>query len=82
VALDQLASEGLIRETVIAAQQLLTRMLVMLRLVAPGKVKLTPETSQLVAEACGAVSWDALLAEHDAARQSIFDLWASIKREA
>jgi glutamate-ammonia-ligase adenylyltransferase len=82
VALDQLASEGLVGKTVIGAQQLLTRMLVMLRLVAPGKVKLTSETSQLVAQACGVASWEALLAEHEAARQSIFDLWNSIKQEA
>ena len=45
-------------------------MLVMMRLVAPGDVKPTADTWQLVAEACGAASWDELLAEHDAARQS------------
>ena len=37
------------------------------------------ETWQLVAEACGASNWDELLAEHDAARQSIAALWTSIK---
>jgi [glutamine synthetase] adenylyltransferase / [glutamine synthetase]-adenylyl-L-tyrosine phosphorylase len=57
-------------------------MLVMMRLVAPGEIKPTPETWQLVAEACGAASWDALLAEHDAARQSIAALWNSIKQRA
>jgi glutamate-ammonia-ligase adenylyltransferase len=57
-------------------------MLVMMRLVAPGDVKPTRETWQLVAEACGAVSWDELLAEHHAARQRIDTLWDSIKREA
>jgi glutamate-ammonia-ligase adenylyltransferase len=54
-------------------------MLVMMRLVAPSDVKPTPETWQLVAESCGAASWDELLAEHDAARQSIAELWTSIK---
>jgi glutamate-ammonia-ligase adenylyltransferase len=82
VALDQLADEGLIEKTVISAQQLLTRMLVMMRLVAPGEAKPTAETCQLVAEACGGASWDALLAEHDAARQKIFELWMSIKQGA
>jgi [glutamine synthetase] adenylyltransferase / [glutamine synthetase]-adenylyl-L-tyrosine phosphorylase len=53
-----------------------------LRLVAPGDMKPTPDTWQLVAEACGAASWDALLAEHDAARQRIRDLWDSIRKEA
>jgi glutamate-ammonia-ligase adenylyltransferase len=64
------------------AQKLLTRMLVMMRLVAPGDVKPTAETWQLVAEACGAASRDELLAEHDAARQSISELWNRIKDEA
>ena len=57
-------------------------MLVMMRLVAPGNLKPTAETCQLVAEACGVANWDALLAEHDAARQSISDLWNSIRKEA
>jgi glutamate-ammonia-ligase adenylyltransferase len=55
-------------------------MLVMMRLVAPGDVKPTADTWQLVAEVCGAASWDELLAEHDAARQSIAALWDSIKQ--
>jgi glutamate-ammonia-ligase adenylyltransferase len=79
-ALEQLACEGLVSENVLSAQKLLTRMLVMLRLVAPGDVKPTGETWQLVALACGAASWDELLAEHDAARQSIAALWNSIKQ--
>ena len=52
----------------------------MMRLVAPGDVKPTADTWQLVAEACGAASWDELLAEHDAARQSVSELWDRIKR--
>jgi glutamate-ammonia-ligase adenylyltransferase len=80
VALEQLAADGLIGENVLYAQKLLTRMLVMLRLVAPGEVKPTGETWQLVAEACGAESWDALLAQHDATRQSIAALWNGIKQ--
>jgi glutamate-ammonia-ligase adenylyltransferase len=80
VALDQLVNEDLIDKTVIDGQQLLTRMLVMMRLVAPGNMKPTTETCQLVAEACGASGWDELLAEHDAARQSIDALWTSIKQ--
>ena len=82
IALDQLASERLIPAKVIEAQKLLTRMLVMMRLAAPGDVKPTAETWQLVAEACGASTRDELLAEHDAARQSIRKLWDKIKRGA
>jgi glutamate-ammonia-ligase adenylyltransferase len=81
VAVEQLVEASLISANVIEAQKLLTRMLVMMRLVAPGDVKPTAETWQLVAEACGAASWDSLLAEHDAARQCIAELWASIKSE-
>jgi [glutamine synthetase] adenylyltransferase / [glutamine synthetase]-adenylyl-L-tyrosine phosphorylase len=81
-ALEALHAETLVKANVVGALKLLSRMLVMMRLVAPGTVKPAPETWQLVAEACGAASWDALLAEHDAARQSIAELWDSIRREA
>ena len=79
-ALEQLAADDLALENVIGAQKLLTRMLVMLRLVAPGDVKPTGETWQLVAESCGAANWDELLAQHDAARQCVAALWNSIKQ--
>ena len=82
VALQHLCDESLLDEKVIRAQKLLTRMLVMMRLGAPADVKPTAETWQLVAEACGAANWDELLAEHDAARQSISELWNSIRQEA
>ncbi len=82
VALEELAAESLVPANIVEALKLLSRMLVMMRLVAPGDVKPTAETWQLVAEACGAVTWDELLAEHDAARQSIAALWNSIKQEA
>ena len=82
VALEQLAAESLVPANIVDALKLLSRMLVMMRLVAPGDVKPTAETWHLVAEACGAASWEELLAEHDAARQSIRDLWDRIKQEA
>jgi glutamate-ammonia-ligase adenylyltransferase len=81
-ALEELQAESLVQANVVDALKLLSRMLVMMRLVAPGSVKPAPETWQLVAEACGAASWDALLAEHHAARQRIAELWDSIRREA
>jgi glutamate-ammonia-ligase adenylyltransferase len=80
-ALEELRADDLVSTNVAEAQKLLTRMLVMMRLVAPGDVKPTAETWQLVAEACGTGSWDALLAEHDAARQSVTRLWDGIKQE-
>jgi glutamate-ammonia-ligase adenylyltransferase len=82
IALEQLAAESLIEANIVDALKLLSRILVMMRLVAPGDVKPTAETWHLVALACGAASWDELLAEHDAARQRIAALWDSIRREA
>jgi glutamate-ammonia-ligase adenylyltransferase len=79
VALEALAAESLVGTNVVGALKLLSRMLVMMRLVAPADVKPTAETWQLVAGACGAASWDELLAEHDLARQSIAELWNGIK---
>ena len=78
-AVDALADASLVEANVVEALRLLSRMLVMMRLVAPGDVKPTPDTWQLVAEACGAATWDELLAEHDAARQRIAELWTGIK---
>lgn len=80
-ALEELRAESLVPANIVDALKLLSRMLVMMRLVAPGSVKPAQETWQLVAETCGAASWDELLAEHDAARQSIAELWDSIRRE-
>ena len=81
-ALEELAAESLVEANIVDALKLLSRMLVMMRLVAPGEVKPTADTWHLVAEACGAGSWDELLAEHDAARQSIAALWNCIKQGA
>ena len=81
VALEQLEADSLVEANIVDALKLLSRMLVMMRLVAPGDVKPTPETWQLVAEACGAASWDELLAEHDAARQRIASLWNRIRQQ-
>ena len=82
VAVDALQADSLVKANIVDALKLLSRMLVMMRLVAPGAIKPAPATWELVAEACGAASWDALLAEHAAARQSIAALWDSIRREA
>ena len=78
-AIAELHADGLVDSKVVIGQKLLTRMLVMMRLVAPADVKPNAETWQLVAEACGASSWDELLAEHDSARHSVSELWNRIK---
>jgi glutamate-ammonia-ligase adenylyltransferase len=82
VALEALAAESLVSANIVDALKLLSRMLVMMRLVAPGNVQPTSETWELVALACGAANWKELLVEHDAARQSIAALWNRIKQGA
>ena len=80
-AVQQLADAGLIDTNIVEQQRLLTRMLVMMRLAAPEGNEPIPETWELVAAACGAPDAKHLLAQHDAARQSIATLWQSIKGE-
>ena len=80
IALEELAAESLVEANIVDALKLLSRILVMMRLVAPGDIKPTPESWQLVAQACGAASWDELLAEHEAARQRIAALWNRIRQ--
>ena len=82
VALEALAARNLVNANILEAQRLLTRMLVMMRLAAPGEVKPTAETWQLVAQACGAANWDELLAQHDVARQNIAELWKDAREGA
>ncbi len=79
VALAALAAESLVPPGIVDDLKLLSRMLVMMRLVAPGEVKPTPDTWQLVSEACGAKCWDELLAKHDRARHNIASLWKRLK---
>jgi glutamate-ammonia-ligase adenylyltransferase len=79
VAIEALAGDSLVPANIVEALKLLSRMLVMMRLVAPSDIKPTSETWQLVAEACGAASWTELLAAHDAARQSIRALWDRVR---
>ena len=78
-AMDQLAKAGLIDTNIVESQRLLTRMLVMMRLVSPEGNEPIPETWELVAAVCGMADAEQLLAQHDAARHSIAALWQGIK---
>lgn len=80
-AVEQLVADGLIDQEIVGAQKLLTRMLVTLRLIAPD-LRPTQESRELMARVCGAANWDELLARHDAARQSISELWEKVKGAA
>ena len=81
-ALTQLADARLIDANIVEAQRLLTRMLVMMRLVAPDRHKLNEGIWKLIAGACGMADQKTLLVAHDAARQSILGLWNGIREQA
>ena len=80
-AVERLAADGFVDRSIIEAQQLLTRMLVTLRLIAPD-LNPSAEGRGLMARACGLANWDELLARHDASRQSIAALWDEVKGAA
>jgi glutamate-ammonia-ligase adenylyltransferase len=77
-ALEELVAAGLVSEEIDPALRLLTRMLVMFRLVSPTSDEPPDETKPLVAAACGLADWNALLAAHDSARQRVAELWKSV----
>lgn len=77
-ALEELVEAGLVTGDIDPALRLLTRMLVMFRLVSPASDEPPDETKPLVAAACGLPDWNALLAAHDAARQRVAELWRSV----
>jgi glutamate-ammonia-ligase adenylyltransferase len=77
-ALEELAAAGLVSQEIDPALRLLTRMLVMFRLVSPASDEPPDETKPLVAAACGVADWNALLADHDSARQRVAELWKAV----
>ncbi len=78
LALKALVEAGLVDSSIDPALRLLTRILVMFRLVAPGSTEPPDATKPVVAAACGHSDWNALLAAHDEARQRISDLWREV----
>jgi glutamate-ammonia-ligase adenylyltransferase len=78
VALAALEAAGLVGAEVDPALRLLTRMLVMSRLVSPSSAEPPDATKPLVAMACGMADWDSLLAAHDDARGKIKQLWRDV----
>jgi glutamate-ammonia-ligase adenylyltransferase len=81
-AVAALADAGLVSSEIDPALRLLTRMLVMFRLVAPTSEVPAEATRPLVAAACGLSDWPALLAAHDEARQRVSALWSRVAAEA
>jgi glutamate-ammonia-ligase adenylyltransferase len=77
-AIADLLGAGLVTAHTDPDLRLLTRMLVMFRLVSPGGREPPEATREVVAQACGLADWKALLEAHDAARQRIAELWARV----
>jgi [glutamine synthetase] adenylyltransferase / [glutamine synthetase]-adenylyl-L-tyrosine phosphorylase len=81
-ALDLLIGQGLLDPALRPAADLLTRYLVVSRLVTPGSTEPPEESRWLVAKSCGAADWNALLARIEAARQSISAGWQALVESA
>jgi glutamate-ammonia-ligase adenylyltransferase len=80
-AVAALAEAGLVPPEIGPALCLLSRMLVMFRLVAPSSQAPPEATQPLVARACGQADWPQLLAAQGEARQSVSDLWRRVATE-
>ena len=74
-AIALLAEQGLVSASLAQANDLMTRLLVTLRLVAPDCHTPPPASQVLVARACGCDSWSALLAAVESARASVQTEW-------
>ena len=78
-AIAGLAEHGLIDPSYDPDLRLLSRMLVVMRLVAPESNEPPEKSRSLVAALCGHDGWDSLLAAHDEARQRIAELWKNVR---
>lgn len=77
-ALAQLVAAGHLPAGLIEAHDLITRFLVVSRLVSPGSTEPPEATRPVVARACSVESWDALLESYAKARQGVRDAWAAV----
>jgi len=82
IALAQLVEAGLLAPALREAANLLTRYLVVSRLVAPQSTEPAEESRWLVARACGAADWRELLARIETARQTIGENWQALAAKA
>lgn len=81
-ALDALIAAGRLPASLATAYGLLTRYLIISRLVSPASADPPPATRPLVAGRCGAgEDWPGLLARVEAARQSIGEAWQAVVQE-
>ena len=81
-ALTGLEQAGLVDAGLLRAHDLLTRLLVMIRLVAPDCAIPPVASRALVARACGCSDWDALLGAFDDARNQVKRAWTDVFGES
>ncbi len=81
-AMRQLAEQGLIDPALIPAHELLTRMLVTLRLVSPASDEPPAPSRPLVARACGQSDWDGLVKAYESAKALIHSEWKRVSGAA
>lgn len=81
-ALAALVAAGLAPVEMPAALDLLSRMLVTMRLMAPDGDATDAETRARIAHVCGQGDWAALLAAYEDARHSVSRWWAAIRTAA
>jgi len=79
-AIAGLAAGGLVDPGLGAAHDLLTRMLVTLRLVAPTSKNIDTASRELLALRCGAADWESLLADYAKARQCVTSEWRRLAK--
>jgi [glutamine synthetase] adenylyltransferase / [glutamine synthetase]-adenylyl-L-tyrosine phosphorylase len=77
-AIAALAAKGVIEGELGEAHDLLTRLIVTLRLVSPGMEVPGAATQAVVARACGALDWDDLLARVTVARICVTAHWQAV----
>ena len=80
-AIDRLVAANLMPPTMRTAHDVLTRLLVTLRLVAPDAAEPGVTTQALIARAIGVADWPAAIAKLEATRQEVRDLWKQITEE-
>jgi glutamate-ammonia-ligase adenylyltransferase len=80
-AIDALIREGLVPPTLRPAHDVLTRLLVTLRLVAPDAAPPGHATEDLIARAIGVTDWAAVVATLESTRQEVRQFWAQVTGE-
>ncbi|WP_265564320.1 bifunctional [glutamate--ammonia ligase]-adenylyl-L-tyrosine phosphorylase/[glutamate--ammonia-ligase] adenylyltransferase [Sphingomicrobium arenosum] len=78
-AVAALIEAGLAPRSLAEDHDLLTRMLLLFRLVSPDSSSPSRRTRALVAERLGFENWDEAVAAHDAARHNIADYWKEVR---